>query len=122
MALTDGLRGDWTHTDGRWQGFYGKEALDITLDLGRQQHLRNLSADFMENLGADIALPETLTLSVSADGKSFQEISKSRLQPTKASGPIHRYLWNLNTPTRYLRLQAAPPAGKWLFTDEIVAQ
>lgn len=122
VALTDGLRGDWTHTDGHWQGFYGKEALDITLDLGRQQHLRSLSADFMENLGADIALPETLTLSVSADGRSFQEISKSRLQPTKASGPIHRYLWNLNAPTRYLRLQAAPPAGKWLFTDEIVAQ
>lgn len=122
-TLTDGQRGGWTNTDGRWQGFIGQGRLDVVIDLEKTESVSTIQADFMQSLGPEIYLPEHIIISSSLDGEHFTPLYN--YAPARSPLPMNyqTYGWQGSpTPMRYIRFQAtAGDRGGWVFTDEIVA-
>ncbi len=124
-SLTDGLRGGWANTDGRWQGFIGRHCFDVVIDLEKTENIRRVSTDFMQMCGPEIFYPSSFTVSVSTDGKTFKEVyniqnpSKKTIQPD-----VRTFEWKGHSvKARYVRLQAEPSSfGGWLFTDEVIVE
>lgn len=123
-ALTDGKFGGWHHGDGRWQGFIGKNCLDLTLDLKQVQRLREISTDFLQYSGPEIYFPGEYRISVSTDGRHFQEIY-SHTHDVRQEPPvdIRLFSWKGKAKARYVRITASPGAmGGWIFADEIIVR
>ncbi len=123
-ALVDGIRGGWTYTDKRWQGFIGRGALDVTIDLGRQTPLHYIGADFMQVCGPEVFLPAQVVIAVSSDGENFKELVRHHHDVVKDdSVTFKNFNWTGETRARYVRYRATyGQYGGWLFTDEIVVQ
>lgn len=124
-ALTDGIRGDWTYGDGRWQGFIDGERLDVTIDLEAATSIRSVTAAFMQVIGAEVFLPASVTISISDDGTNFTELKHQTFEVTKEV-PIKftDISWEGNAQGRYVRYQAqaGKEFGGWIFTDEIIVK
>lgn len=123
-ALTDGLRGGWTNSDGRWQGFIGKNGVDVVVDMGKTMALKSIGAEFMQMTGPEIYFPSKVIISVSDDGKTFRTV-KELTNGFADSGKVEfrNYAWNGKLKGRYIRYQAQKSEkGGWLFTDEIVVK
>ncbi|MCF0198279.1 MAG: family 20 glycosylhydrolase, partial [Bacteroidaceae bacterium] len=122
-ALVDGHCGGWTHTDGTWQGFVGRD-LDVTLDLGRRQKVSEIEITFMQNIQAWIHLPAEVFVDVSADGQRYRQAAVLRPDIDEAENyRLATLRARINAPrTRFIRLRATKPErkGGWLFTDEII--
>lgn len=124
-TLTDGLRGDWTYADGRWQGFISANRLDVVVDLEQEQPIGRIAADFMQMTGPEVYLPTEVIISVSTDGEHFRPLQHDRREvDTSTVVDYARHTWTGETTARYIRLQAraSKPLGGWIFTDEIVVQ
>ena len=121
-ALTDGRMGQWGFAGSDWQGF--PSDLDVTLDLGSVRPLHYVGATFYSSLGAWIAVPLEVELSVSADGQAFQPVALLRRPLQDESGTMYiPYGTVLDTRARFVRLRATrspEPQHEWLFLDEIV--
>ena len=68
-SLTDGLFGGATYKDS-WIGWEGID-VDITIDLGRPTEIRSIDTDFLQQLGAWILQPLSVTYATSADGNTW---------------------------------------------------
>ena len=120
--LTDGLRGGWTHTDKRWQGFIGGKRFDITIDLETPQTVRSVATGFMHAPGAEIYAPSAYIISVSNDGETFTEVENTTFDGTDTT-TCQTYIWKGKLKARYLRIQAPGSAkGGWVFADEVVVK
>ena len=82
-ALTDGIRGDWTYGDGSWQGFISDNRLDVTIDMEKETSIHSVTAAFMQVVGAEVFLPETVVISISDDGTHFTELRKQHFEVSK---------------------------------------
>ena len=123
QTLTDGLRGDWTYSDGRWQGFIAHDRLDVTIDLGRPTDIGSIEADFMQVAGPEVFLPARVIISVSDDGQHFAELLRETYPVSREPDfGFARHAWTGRTRARYVRYQARSGSelGGWIFTDEIV--
>lgn len=124
-ALTDGIRGDWTYGDGCWQGFIDGDRLDVTIDMETVTSIHSVTAAFMQVTGAEVFLPESVTISVSDDGINFTELEHRTFEVTKEI-PIRftDISWKGNATGRYIRYQAqaGKEFGGWIFTDEIIVK
>ena len=124
-ALTDGLRGGWSPADGRWQGFIRGRRFDVTLDLGRVCEVRGVACGFLQSVGAEIYFPSSFRVSVSADGREFEEVhcaaSAVYADPRPA---VRTERWKSRARrVRYVRVEATPDArGGWVFADEVVVE
>lgn len=121
-ALTDGLRGGWTNNDGRWQGFIGKNGVDVVIDMGKVMPLKSISAEFMQMVGPEIYFPSCVTISTSADGVHFTPAKKMENGfADKGAVEFRTYSWEGKADARFVRYQAVKSEkGGWLFTDEII--
>lgn len=121
-TLTDGLRGGWTHSDQRWQGFIGGKRFDVTIDLEEVQTVRSVATGFMHAPGAEIYVPSAYILLTSEDGKNFTEVARQTFDGTDET-TCQTYIWKGKIRTRYLRIQAPPAAkGGWVFADEVIVK
>lgn len=124
-ALTDGIRGDWTYGDGSWQGFISDNRLDVTIDMEKETSIHSVTAAFMQVVGAEVFLPETVIISISDDGTHFTELQKQHFEVSKET-PIRftDISWQGETKGRYVRYQAQAGRefGGWIFTDEIIVE
>lgn len=121
-TLCDHRFGGWNNTDGRWQGFIGRNGMTLVLDLGKQTTTHGLSADFMQCTGPDIFFPYTLTIETSDDGNNFTQIFTKTYEDIYAICPedYRQFIWSDSTTTRFIRLQALPgPRQGWIFCSEI---
>lgn len=124
-ALTDGIRGDWTYGDGSWQGFISDNRLDVTIDMEKETPIHSITTAFMQVVGAEVFLPETVIISISDDGINFTELQKQHFEVSKET-PIRftDISWQGEAKGRYVRYQAQ--AGSefegWIFTDEIIVK
>lgn len=124
-ALTDGIRGDWTYGDGSWQGFISDNRLDVMIDMEKETPIHSVTAAFMQVVGAEVFLPETVIISISDDGINFTELQKQHFEVSKET-PIRftDISWQGEAKGRYVRYQAQ--AGSefegWIFTDEIIVK
>ena len=125
-ALVDGMRGGWANNDGRWQGFInGQHRLDVTIDLGRVDKVKEVSANFMQICGPEIFYPRTFVVSLSTDGEHFTEVYRHDEKSTLTIQPdIRNYAWKGRpTAARYIKVEAdRSDFGGWVFTDEIVVR
>ena len=122
-SLTDGLRGDWTYSDGRWQGFISRNRLDVTIDLGEETQIGSIGADFMQAAGPEVFLPAEVIISVSDDGQKFKRLKRAKHKVSREPGfAFENHTWKGKTKARYIRVQArsGKELGGWIFTDEIV--
>lgn len=124
-ALTDGIRGDWTYGDGSWQGFISDNRLDVTIDMEKETPIHSITAAFMQVVGAEVFLPETVIISISDDGINFTELQKQHFEVSKET-PIRftDISWQGEAKVRYVRYQAQAGSefGGWIFTDEIIVK
>ena len=124
-ALTDGIRGDWTYGDGSWQGFISDNRLDVTIDMEKETPIHSITAAFMQVVGAEVFLPETVVISISDDGTHFTELRKQHFEVSKET-PIRftDISWQGEAKGRYVRYQAQAGSefGGWIFTDEIIVK
>lgn len=124
-ALTDGKRGDWTYGDGSWQGFISDNRLDVTIDMEKETPIHSITAAFMQVVGAEVFLPETVIISISDDGINFTELQKQHFEVSKET-PIRftDISWQGEAKGRYVRYQAQAGSefGGWIFTDEIIVK
>ena len=124
-ALTDGIRGDWTYGVGSWQGFISDNRLDVTIDMEKETPIHSVTAAFMQVVGAEVFLPETVIISISDDGINFTELQKQHFEVSKET-PIRftDISWQGEAKGRYVRYQAQAGSefGGWIFTDEIIVK
>lgn len=124
-ALTDGIRGDWTYGDGSWQGFISDNRLDVTIDMEKETPIHSITAAFMQVVGAEVFLPETVIISISDDGINFTELQKQHFEVSKET-PIRftDISWQGEAKGRYVRYQAQAGSefGGWIFTDEVIVK
>jgi len=131
-ALTDGLRGiDDYHFN--WLGFEGED-LEAIIDLGEETAIREISADFLQDIQSWVFLPKLFTASYSTDGEQFTKFGTvENITPDNKSGA---FIQDYTIPAegikaRYIKVKAESlktcpawhiGAGKksWIFTDEIV--
>lgn len=122
-TLTDGLLGDWYYNDGRWQGFIDSD-IDVVIDMSKNIEIASISAQFMQDIGADIWMPSSVEISVSDDGKEFKPLVEVAHEiSAKQRGVVYTdFGWQGNVNARYIRYKAVESGmkGGWLFTDEIV--
>ncbi len=124
-ALTDGKRGNWTFTDGVWQGFIEGGKMRATVDLGSLQSIRRVSAHFMQSVTAEVFFPDIVLFEASEDGVHFVPLSAPMHAPEKSERTdFHRFQAEKPVEARYIRLtaHAHPKNGAWIFTDEIVVE
>ena len=117
-ALTDGIRG-------AWQGFISDNRLDVTIDMEKETSIHSVTAAFMQVVGAEVFLPETVVISISDDGTHFTELRKQHFEVSKET-PIRftDISWQGEAKGRYVRYQAQAGSefGGWIFTDEIIVK
>lgn len=118
-ALTDGIRGDWTYGDGSWQGFISDNRLDVTIDMEKETPIHSITAAFMQVVGAEVFLPETVIISISDDGINFTELQKQHFEVSKET-PIRftDISWQGEAKGRYVRYQAQAGSefGGWILS------
>jgi hexosaminidase len=131
-ALIDGLRGTVDYQQGNWQGFLGNN-LDVIIDLGSIQPVKTAFVTFLQSSKSWIFFPDSVTFSLSSNGKKFHSINEQLNTDSKKieENVIKQFSQTFpSTPARYVRLRAkntgvCPPwhEGKgqpcWLFADEI---
>jgi len=135
MALIDLIRGGENFKTGTWQGYEGID-LEAIVDLGKKQTVKEISAGFLQDMGAWIFYPSDVEFSVSEDGKTFKTIAliKNNVPQNKEGVMIQNFKKKFSgINTKYVKVKAKTigicPAwhigagGKaWIFADEIVVQ
>ena len=133
-ALTDGLYGGTTYVES-WLGWCGEDA-DFILDMGREQSVSSIRADFLHQLGAWILLPPGGSYEVSADGKTWQPFGAFRFEEDRDLAV--KFRWGgaeVASPVRarYIKVHVETLGNcpswhygvgypAWFFLDEIVVQ
>ena len=122
-ALTDGIRGGWTYTDKKWQGFI-RDGVDVVIDLGEEKEISSVAADFMQMCIPDVWFPAEVIISASCDSVEFKELTRIGHTVVRDEGLSYKnYGWSGKSNARYIRYRAkSGPQRGWLFTDEIIVE
>ena len=98
--------------------------MDVTIDLGAEMDITEVTAQFMQMCIPDVWFPAEVVISTSCDGNEFKELA--RIEHTVVRDEelsFKEYGWKGNTKTRYIRYRAiCGPQRGWLFTDEIIVR
>lgn len=123
-SLTDGIRGGWSYTDGKWQGFIDEQGIDVTIDLGQVRKIGYVGAGFMQICEPGVFFPGEVIVSASADSVRFTELTRITHEVVRDEGLSFRdFEWSGNAECRYVRYQAHYGSfGGFLFTDEIIVR
>ncbi|SEN05602.1 hexosaminidase [bacterium A37T11] len=122
-ALLDGQKGSTLHNDAHWQGFLTD--FDVSIDFERREDLESVSLRFMQNAGAGILIPASVSILLSDDGKNYREVQTltSSIPATAGKLRFKNFTFNMEGKSkrgRYLRIIAKNKPGAFLFTDEVV--
>ena len=135
MALVDGKNGSADFTDGRWQGFEGKD-MEVVVDMGRQMPVWRITAGFLQSLSVWIFHPVEISFYISTDGEDYKMMGVIDNFPDRATiNDGVRYFETLlfGAQARYVKVSAkniglCPPwhqgsgGPAWLFCDEIIVE
>jgi len=134
-ALVDGKTGSSDYTDGRWQGFEGKD-MEVVIDLGRNMPVWRITAGFLQSLAVWIFHPVQVSFYISNDGKDFRMMEVIDNYPDRSTMTDGvRYFSSLiyGNQARYVKVKAQSiglcpiwhhGAGSraWLFADEVIVE
>lgn len=123
-ALTDGRRGSWDYMH-LWQGFPDCDAI-ATVDLGRNQRIKYVGADFGQWTGALVWMPVKVEFEGSVDGEEFFPLCcvDNDIDPGDKHPAFKEFGARVKAKVRYVRMHAYIREGGsgWLFTDEIIVR
>lgn len=120
IALTDGLTGGLTYSDGLWQGFTSD--MEVIIDLQKPSDLSSFSAKFMQLIGPGVYMPEYVKVSISSDGKNYEDVLdiKNEIPRDHDRLCFKEFEGSLSGKTaRYVKVFAKNKEG-FIFTDEII--
>ena len=124
-TLTDGLRGGWNYSDGRWMAFVSDKRVDVVIDMEEETTVHSIGADFMQICGPGVFFPKKVIISVSTDGKDYQQLAEIDHEVVKDDAvSFKNYGWKGEAQARYIRYQSFPEEkyGGVHFVDEIVVE
>ena len=133
LSLGDGIFGIKKNFYINWLGFEGVDFI-ATINLGEKQSLSKVSIDFLQATKSWIFLPKSIEVSISKDGKNYQELKKIENTIPQTEKEFGTYLFEFEfskKQTQFIRITAKNIAecpdwhkgagGKaWLFVDEII--
>ena len=124
VALVDGLRGTWTYSDGRWQGFLGRAGVDVTIDMGEIVTIHSVAADFMQYCGPGVFMPCKVEIFGSVDGENYETLAVIDHEVVPADVPsFMTFGWEGEAEVRYIRYHAhRSNFSGFLFVDEVVVK
>lgn len=122
-SLTDGLRGTWSYSDGRWMGFCSD--MDVIIDLEEMRTVHYAGASFIAQRNNYVALPERIEVYLSDDGENYElaGVTYSQLPADTHDMAYVDLGCVLTGQARYVRFRAFRRSMEfhdWLFTDEII--
>lgn len=132
-ALLDGQQGPANWRIGGWLG-YQEGAFEATVDLGEIRSIRRAGAGFLQDINSWIWMPTSVTVAVSDDGETFQEVASlgHNVAINDWSVERHELVANLsNIRGRYVRVRAerlpeipdwhlGHGGDAWVFVDEMI--
>ena len=123
-TLTDGLRGTWTYSDGRWQGFLGRAGVDATIDMGEPTEIHSITADFMQYCGPGVFMPCRVEIWLSQDGEEYEQVADIEWEVILDELPSFKsFGWEGSAEARYIRYKAhRSKYTGFLFVDEIIVR
>lgn len=131
-TLTDGTRG-YNNFQYNYLGWLAND-MEVLIDLEKPQMVQSVIAGFLEDQRHWAFLPEKITVSVSLDNISFQQVSALKLPDAEENydKETHRLRLTFDAPrkVRYLKITAKnierlpvwrdfPNRKPWIFCDEI---
>ena len=133
--MIDGIQGTSDHLDGTWQGFEGID-LEATINLSVVKTIKQISCSFLESHDSWIFLPEIVEVSVSKDGKNYENLTqyKHDVEAYNPKAEVRDFNTNLaQKQVQYVQILAKNigtcpewhqgAGGKaWIFIDEIVVK
>jgi hexosaminidase len=134
-ALTNGIRGTKSFSDGNWQG-YQQNDLEAVIDLGEIMPISKIASGYLQNTYSWIFYPTSVEYSVSDDGLSYKSVGKFDQPVVSVHQEIDTKDFSLDVKgvkTRYVKVIAKnvglcpdwhPGRGDkaWIFADEIVIE
>ena len=133
-ALTDGLFGGASFQES-WIGWEGTDG-DFIVDLGSTQKIRQVSTDFLHQIGAWILFPLKVTYSYSTDGEHFTPWSTTEMPEERCGTVLFREV-SAEAPqgidARYIRIEVTGTKEcphwhygvghpSWFFIDEVTVK
>ncbi len=116
--LTDGKTASLSFSDKGWVGLLRQYGRSIVVNLGTQQHVRRVSLDFLQNLGAGIEFPDSVTYYASNDGVSWYRLGTA--WSSQGAGDFtpqtQSYAVDTDVNAQYIRAQFDDKV--FAFTDE----
>lgn len=134
-ALIDYQHGTTNFRLGKWQGYQGQD-FEAVVDLGKEENIKVVKAEFLQDTRAWILMPKYVEFSYSTDGKHFAELDRidNDLPDTDLTPTIKVFMHDLKPKKmRYVKVFARnygklPPwhqgAGgdAYIFIDEIIVR
>ena len=132
-ALVDGLRGPQVYKSQEWTAWHGKP-VDIVLDMKKAQSFSSVVLGMLSNKPSYLFLPESVTISVSEDGKEYREVAAESYGVESKDSPdvaTDLQISFAKVKARYVKVSITPvktipdwhyAAGKrtFVFVDEIM--
>ena len=120
--LTDGVLGIESMNDNNWLGFE-KNDMIATVDLGVIKKIKTIAVRFLNYRLYDIYLPGSVKISISSDGKNFQELPTVTMESYTYDNYdcwIDIAMIDADEEARFIRVFAVNTAKKWIFADEVM--
>ncbi len=131
-ALIDYIKGSNDYRTGAWQGYEGVDLI-ATVDLGKKVKFDQVGIRFLQDENSWIFLPTEVTISISKNGKEFEELQTlfPTATPKDKGSIIEEYVVKKTSKARYIKVVGKNrgicpdyhkgAGGKsWIFADEIV--
>ncbi|MDO4715201.1 MAG: family 20 glycosylhydrolase [Bacteroidales bacterium] len=121
-ALTNGLAGGWSYTDGSWQGFENGHMAAI-VDLGDLRQITCITTEWMQLINKRLYLPLTVVYSTSTDGQTYIPLYHfvTHADDNNMHLNLTPLIWQGATQARYIKIEAENTLhpSAWLAIDEI---
>jgi len=120
-TLTDGYRGSEHYNDTYWQGF--TTDIEVVIDMQETVSISHFAADFIQQTGPGVYMPDYVEVSTSIDGNQFTKVLtvKNDIPETERAPVMKKFEGKFTkTKARYVKVFAKNKADKFMFTDEIV--
>ncbi|MBL7825323.1 MAG: sulfatase-like hydrolase/transferase [Saprospiraceae bacterium] len=135
-SLTDGLYQDYNiYNAGIRNGYaaFREKPFEGVIDLGKSRDIYRLRFHFMQSPESWIYYPESIEISVSEDGKTYEPVPSIAFRPTQKTGHQWANLAFDPRSARYVKWMAKglsyipsgqPGAGEkaWIFCDEVAVE
>ncbi|MVM35418.1 family 20 glycosylhydrolase [Spirosoma sp. HMF4905] len=126
LVAVNGVAGTSRYNTGEWIGFQGKDA-DVLIDLQSTLSISSIGTHILNYHWQRMWAPDTLSVAVSDDGKTFREVYQQTQFPINGINPVNATF--PPTQARYVRIRATNkgiiPSGEygaggkaWLLLDE----